>query len=227
MAARPGSRGARRPAGPDGPEFLSCASCHSPDPAGMYMAPVSMALHCQRCHPLTFEDWAEERTLPHGDVAQVFSATADFYRGAALDPALEIPGRPSWQRRPQQPRPSEREDAPDRWAEEQIAASHTVAFGEAACGNCHAVVASEDRWTVQAAGLTIPRWSGARFDHGAHQTQSCTDCHDASGSEALDAALMPALAQCQQCHGGEDDASRTRSTCVMCHPYHRADQPAM
>jgi len=215
--------------GPDGPEDLVCADCHDFGPLGGTFAPVRMETHCARCHPIGFEEWAPDRTLPHGPPEDALSAAADFYRGAALDPTLVIDGRAPWQRRPGQTRQSDRTTDPGAWATERIATTHTRGFGDSVCGDCH-VIGDDPAlgWTIVDVDLTVPRWAADRFDHGSHESPPCETCHRAETAHELgESGLLPELSDCRSCHGGADDDDRTASPCVTCHGYHRADQPEM
>src|SRR3989442_6533586 len=52
--------------GPEGPEQLTCASCHRPDLGGKYMQPFSYKRDCLRCHLLDFDERFSGKTVPHG-----------------------------------------------------------------------------------------------------------------------------------------------------------------
>jgi predicted CXXCH cytochrome family protein len=67
----------------------------------------------------------------------------------------------------------------------------------------------------------------AQFDHAAHSTTPCTDCHKATQSRASKDVLMPKIKTCRACHGGEHESTALPSTCIMCHVYHRDDLPPM
>jgi len=215
--------------GPDGTETLDCDDCHDFQPLGGTFAPVRMETHCARCHPIGFEEWAPDRTLPHVPPEEALAAAADFYRGAALDPSLIIDGQAPWQRRPGQTRPSDRSTDPGSWAVERIATTHTLGFGDSVCGDCHVILDdSALGWTIADVDLSVPRWSAVRFDHGSHQSPPCETCHRAETAHELgESGLLPELSDCRSCHGGAHDADRTASPCVTCHGYHRADQPGM
>jgi hypothetical protein len=77
-------------------------------------------------------------------------------------------------------------------------------------------------WPVKLTGDWMPM---ARFNHAAHSTQKCTDCHDgAERSEHASDILMPGVAKCRECHGGAGETSKVASSCLMCHPFHRSGQ---
>jgi hypothetical protein len=86
---------------------------------------------------------------------------------------------------------------------------------------------------VKVATLWMPK---ARFDHGAHKTTPCLDCHrtttegrrvPATASATSADVLMPVIAECRVCHGGEHARTTIPSTCIMCHVYHREGQEPM
>lgn len=60
----------------------------------------------------------------------------------------------------------------------------------------------------------------AVFDHSAHESMECADCHEAEKSELSSDILMPYLNNCQQCHGGEKSTMMVATGCVGCHGYH-------
>src|SRR3546814_17359197 len=58
------------------------------------------------------------------------------------------------------------------------------------------------------------------FDHKPHETEECTSCHLAEKSGAASDLLLPDLASCRECHGGESARAAVPSGCAMCHDYH-------
>jgi predicted CXXCH cytochrome family protein len=95
-----------------------------------------------------------------------------------------------------------------------------------ACFDCHIV-----RGPSRPGGLdysvvpvTLPQRYLAHgwFDHAAHSTTACTACHDADRSMDAREVMIPAIATCRGCHGGESaHPPLVRSSCAMCHDYHR------
>ena len=78
------------------------------------------------------------------------------------------------------------------------------------------------------------------FDHRAHQvaqrpgrpriegSQACLSCHPADASSDASDLLIPNLASCRDCHGGETSSLPVESSCAMCHDYHMDEGvPAM
>ena len=58
------------------------------------------------------------------------------------------------------------------------------------------------------------------FNHRAHKTETCESCHKAGASVSASDLLLPNLASCRTCHGGESAAGKVQSSCAMCHDYH-------
>jgi hypothetical protein len=58
------------------------------------------------------------------------------------------------------------------------------------------------------------------FDHAAHDTEKCTRCHAAPTSNKASDVLLPNIASCRECHGGEAAHKEVPSSCAMCHDYH-------
>jgi predicted CXXCH cytochrome family protein len=65
------------------------------------------------------------------------------------------------------------------------------------------------------------------FDHAAHTTSACTECHKAEASATAADVLMPPIETCRKCHGGEEATAEVPSTCTTCHVYHRDDLKPM
>jgi hypothetical protein len=216
-------------------EGLSCGDCHRPEPGGVNMLPVRMQDHCAECHRLEF---APGRVLPHGRPAEVIAVIDDYYaaRAAGARPAAEEPSSVARQR----PGGAAAGAAPaavappqDPLAVAQAAAAQRLedVFGRSLCGVCHEIARPEasasDEWEVRpvkVAALWMPK---ARFDHAAHSTVPCTDCHKARASTTSAEVLMPAIETCRDCHGGEQASAALPSTCIMCHVYHRDGLPPM
>jgi hypothetical protein len=98
-------------------------------------------------------------------------------------------------------------------------------FGDQLCGVCHETVAPDasalGKWEVKPVKVAPVWMPKAAFDHDAHTTSQCTDCHDARVSEISADVLMPAVDSCRDCHLGEKAESGLPSTCIMCHVYHQ------
>jgi hypothetical protein len=63
--------------------------------------------------------------------------------------------------------------------------------------------------------------TNGRFEHEDHTQEPCASCHKASTSGSASDLLLPGIATCRNCHGGErDTAADVPSGCAMCHSYH-------
>jgi hypothetical protein len=200
------------------------------------MLPVRMQDHCALCHRLEFDQNAPERVLPHGQPEEVIAVVNDYYVArAALDRplALESPAgiqqRPGGGAAPAQPQVV----AQDPVGEGERVAARKLddVFGRQICGGCHEIVppaaSARGQWEVrpvEVAALWMPK---AMFNHAAHETTPCTDCHHARESKLSADVLMPVIAECRVCHQGEHATTALPSTCIMCHVYHRDGLPPM
>ena len=62
------------------------------------------------------------------------------------------------------------------------------------------------------------RWlPHSRFDHRAHRSLACAECHKAPESTRTSDVLLPSVTTCRQCHRDDGGA---RTACVECHLYH-------
>ena len=206
-------------------QSLDCADCHDPDPAGTRFQPVDMDEDCGMCHSLAFErQGGLVRTLRHGEPAQVVADLKDFY-------SVRLPLLPSNLRTGARRRPTDalqargqaqfnRAVANPRRAEQAIRA---VFSRGGACYDCHQVEAPPRgslAYKIQPVAFPVRYLHHGWFDHKAHQTETCESCHKAGASNSANDLLLPDLASCRTCHGGERARSKVRSSCAMCHDYH-------
>jgi predicted CXXCH cytochrome family protein len=203
-------------------QALECKSCHDSAPDGARFQPVDMEQDCAMCHDLAFDrSGGTTRTLRHGEPAQVVAELRDFYRGrGAAAPAVLAPAA---RRRPG--------DAPDLRNRMQFSrgpgsadrAIRAVFSPGGACFDCHQVEAPNAgslAFRIRPVAFPTRYLHKGWFDHRPHATQSCTSCHAAERSNAAADLLIPDLASCRTCHGGEGSAKPVPSSCAMCHDYH-------
>jgi len=222
---------ARRLSGSHGfGQALECKDCHDPSPDGARFQPVDMEQDCAMCHDLAFDrSGGIVRTLRHGEPAQVVAELRDYYRGrAAPRPSVLAPAA---RRRPG--------DAPDLHNRIQFArgpgsaerAIRGVFSPGGACFDCHRVEAPPAgslSFRIRPVAFPVRYLHKGWFDHRAHATQSCSACHSAERSNAASDLLIPNLASCRTCHGGEGSSKPVQSSCAMCHDYHMdAGAPSM
>ena len=215
-------------------QSLSCADCHEPDPSGARFQPVSMVEDCAMCHSLDFErQGGLVRTLRHGDPAQVVADLKDFYQvrpprpPPSLHPdARRFPGNSMESHEQAQFR---RAVANPARAEQAIRA---VFSRGGACYDCHEVQAPPRgslAYKIRPVAFPIRYMLHGWFDHKAHQTETCESCHKAAASNSARDLLLPDLASCRTCHGGESARGKVvQSSCAMCHDYHmETGEPVM
>ena len=206
---------------------LECRNCHVPDDSGVRFKPVTMEGNCKMCHSLAFDrDGQTIRTLRHGDAAQVIADLKDFY-------ASNRPRRPSELEGDARRRPG---DAVIARAE----GTYLAALGDGgratrairavfsqggACYGCHEIVGPSRPggldYRVVPVRLPMRYMAHGWFDHAAHDSQDCASCHSAARSDRAADLLLPGIATCRQCHGGEGSRAQVPSSCAMCHDYHR------
>jgi hypothetical protein len=103
------------------------------------------------------------------------------------------------------------------------------------CSECHVVVPPAPgtlNYRIAPIQFTGRYIFHGWFDHRAHRilqrpnerrldgSAGCLSCHRANASNSSSDVLLPGLASCQACHGGERTRLPVPSTCAMCHDYH-------
>lgn len=215
---------------------LECASCHQPTADGVRFQPVEMERDCGSCHSLAFETvGGVTRTLRHGEPEQVVADIYAYYRSTSPPRPINwggnnnAPGR----RRPgdftlsttQQRYTREVAVRPSRAAE----AVRAVFSPDGLCADCHAITPparGNAAWRVTPVHQQDRYLTGGWFDHGPHEQEQCSTCHDAAGSARATDLLIPGIAACRDCHGGEGSSSDVPSSCAMCHDYHAGPETA-
>ncbi|MGQ0588822.1 MAG: cytochrome c3 family protein [Sphingosinicella sp.] len=222
---------------------LECADCHVPTPDGVRFQPVDMERDCGMCHSLAFEQiGGVTRTLRHGEPRQVVADILSFARGnrgpaADLGAARSRPGDVNQIRAAIQFARARSQAAP------RAAAAVRQAFSaEGTCGECHMVEAPASGFDYRIRPVAFPTrymlhgW----FDHRPHQaaqrpgrprlegSAACLSCHAADRSSDAGDLMLPNVASCRDCHGGETTRLPVESGCAMCHDYHMDEGvPAM
>ncbi len=212
---------------------LDCGNCHVPETGGKGMAPLNMESMCSDCHTLKFDVAAPNRRLPHGQPAEVNAMLRDFYAGIALRGGYEGEDEAPAvvRRRPGTPLVEEQRAEALAWAEDRAARTLKTVFSRSTCGFCHEVRSPDEAggpdWQVlpvRVAGVWMPK---AVFNHAAHVSSDCGDCHTARSSPASTDVLLPQVESCTTCHGDQDATAQVPSPCAMCHIYHQTDGPLM
>lgn len=211
---------------------LDCADCHKPTRDGVRFEPVDMERDCQSCHSLTFESvGGVDRTLRHGEPAQVIADLYAYYRSTPPSRPISLGGMA--RRRPGEfaegqtyniyfrevgVRPSRAEDA-----------VRAVFSRGGACYDCHTIfapAAGNRNWRVMDVHQTRRYFNHGWFDHAPHDEEECSSCHAAKTSGNANQLLIPGLASCRECHGGEDSNADVASSCASCHEYHAGEASA-
>lgn len=200
-------------------QVMECSDCHQPDASGQYMQPINFESNCEQCHQLNFDPSEPDRVVPHGKPGEVVDTLTEFYAELALRGASnEVRNIPVNRNDPA---------AVLLWARQQALRTGDSLFQGRACGECHQVSREQEgdqiTWSVQpprVAGIWFPRSS---FDHSSHKSQQCNSCHEAETSSDSNDVLMPGIAICQDCHGGEHARNKVASTCIACHRFHLPD----
>ncbi len=214
---------------------LACGDCHSPEPGGAGMQPISMQNNCEVCHGLAFEPSASERKLPHGKPREAVEQMREFYAMKALIGGLTDPNAPAAIQRRRLPGESlttqERLDSL-QWASDKAASVASETIGKRVCGTCHFVTppAADDPssiWNVAPVHL-VDRWlPKGRFVHRDHQQESCESCHAARKSSSAGDVLLPGIERCRDCHGGAEATNKVASSCISCHEFHQPHLSSM
>jgi hypothetical protein len=195
---------------------LQCSDCHRPSPNGVGFEPIVMEDDCESCHSLVYDKvGATFRTLRHGDVAQM---RADLL---ALDRAPRS-AIATARRRPGSVGNASGAAYPDFGppVRDYTSVARALAPG-GVCGECHYPAATAQGPGVMPVNLQARYFTKGRFEHEDHRQEPCASCHKASTSNAAADLLLPGIATCRECHGGERDAAAdVPSGCAMCHSYH-------
>ncbi|MGH8443245.1 MAG: FHA domain-containing protein [Nevskiaceae bacterium] len=215
-------------ASPDGKRVLECVDCHRP--MGTSFTPIRMEDHCQSCHQLDFDPEVGERRLPHRTPGEVAAIILDHYARMALEGGVQEQSAPEavrLLRRPGEAMRTEERQAAMGWAQTRARETMDDVFARRVCVECHEVVEVDNPsrpWDVAKVAMTSSFLTGARFDHGAHKTETCERCHDARGSKLSADVLVPPLANCRECHGDPGTRNKLGTACVDCHGFHMAKE---
>jgi FHA domain/Cytochrome c3 len=214
---------------------LVCKDCHTENDDGVGFRPVSMERNCSACHSLVFDNVGGfERELRHGRTNDVIATLLDFYQARVVGAALGGGGGED-RRRPGEAAQRSAGFRATAFAQAPARAASRVRaiFSEGgACYGCHVVTpptqAGSLDFKVQPVTLRDTFLPKAAFAHRAHETGDleCEDCHEARTSKSSTDVLLPPVASCQACHGGEHATANVQSSCVLCHGFHSTDDGA-
>jgi VCBS repeat-containing protein len=114
--------------------------------------------------------------------------------------------------------------------EARVADAAENLFEKQTCTVCHEITAVADAevpWKVLPVRISEAWYPLSDFSHEGHKNMDCDGCHLARDSEVATDILMPDIANCRQCHGGEDAENLLASNCITCHKFHLDDQAPM
>lgn len=205
--------------GPDGPEQLSCKSCHRPDSGRVGFRAIRYERDCRSCHQLDVVVGEETLRLPHAEPASV--------RQQVRTAAAAVPQDASSRRPDSSPRRRAGVEA-ERGGPVSADALVAEVFSTRVCAKCHQPAEdAEGQPDVQPVNLRSSWLVHARFTHADHEWVSCGDCHAARSSAESEQLLLPDMATCRSCHGGVASNQGVRSTCIDCHGFHVAHDTVM
>ena len=199
---------------------LECADCHVPTPDGTRFQPPDMEGDCGMCHSLAFETIdGTVRTLRHGEPRQVVADIRSFYRAGLRVRPVEFgtersrPGDVNQVRAAVQT--ARARPAADRRADQAV---RQVFSPGGACFDCHQVQPAAGGsldYGIRPVAFPTRYMLHGWFDHRAHQiaqrpgqpaqdgSAACLSCHNANASSDSSDLLLPNVASCRACHGGE------------------------
>ncbi len=214
-------------------KVMVCSDCHRPESGGVGMAPIRMDRDCADCHQLKFEPKDTTRLLPHGDVRGVVRTIREFYSAMVLKGGVTSDGdtAPERRRRPGQTFSKAERLQAIAWVEKRSNKAEGYVFGKSVCGACHVVTKGggpdTSGWKITPVDLADRWMPKGRFHHERHEMLECKSCHNAAESDSAKDVILPAVASCGQCHGGENAARKVPSGCVTCHDFHIEGLPPM
>ena len=194
---------------------LDCEDCHTPAPDGVGFQPIVMEDHCEACHSLVYDKVGSTfRTLRHGDVAQMRAdlIAMDRVPRSAITTGRHRPGTVSGEGGASHPN-----FGPPVRNYTSIARALSP---DGVCGECHYPTSTPSGPAVMPVNLQTRYLTTGRFDHIDHRQEKCASCHKASTSGSASDLLLPGIATCRTCHGGETSKADVPSGCAMCHSYH-------
>ncbi len=224
-------------AGANGPETLTCMSCHRLSDDLRTIKPIEFERDCQSCHSLEFDARLPGKAVPHDKADLVFNYLYAEYAKLSLSPKQDESDQdsaPSRRRRRPGGIEATRGNAPVEFSRasviDQSRNAEEELFTRTACHLCHeisekpediAVSEMSSKYMVLDPNIPDVWMPAAIFDHGAHQSMSCESCHGgAKRSELTTDVLVPGIKNCRQCHSQEQKLNSVKSECVMCHSYH-------
>lgn len=220
-----------------------------PRAGGKAFLPIVYENHCRACHPLTFDESPGLRTrqAPHGvQPDRIEEFLREVYSARAVADAFK-PAKPV-NRGTGRVDPRHVHTDPIhrltvlREIDREVATAKTMLFdGQRTCFECHI---RDEKGNAKPTAIPTVWMKSAKFDHAAHRTSKCVDCHPkavqsheaeiaAASTYARGAAEgnyqhppnLPGIASCRQCHApASGTVGGVRHDCTDCHGYHQIER---
>lgn len=240
-----------------------------PRAPGAYMLPIVYDMQCKACHPLDLERAKPDNpkvaslTLPHrlqpqdmhGWLTKTFENRYLKGEGSNLldkfVPVRPIPGKAMTE-------PSKLTAlAKDAIANQVYESEKAMYWNAKLCGECHHFDTTKPGGKVDPAlvklgtapdlrvrptAVPVIWYQHASFNHAAHRSVDCRQCHakaypflpdgkaNPTVSEKTGDIMVPDIENCLQCHAprshaGGQPRGGARFDCAECHRYHNGDNP--
>ena len=202
--------------GPEGPENLTCESCHIVDNNGAYMLPIVYEKHCERCHTLEFDPRFGDEVVPHKNPEIVREFLKSSYTQYAIKNGrrLGLAGNT---------------DSIQNWVSVRVKETEDLLYRRKKCSECHFIeeptLPNETLPKVVVPHIPQRWFPHSFFEHRLHAKNlnlSCDSCHmGVKTSDRTADVLLPSIDKCMECHSSKGGA---KTECVYCHQYHERDQ---
>ena len=212
---------------------MACSDCHTLKSDDEHFETITMEQHCSSCHDLSFDVADPDRQLPHGSPATVVQTIEEHFVRVYTDPDYKSASSDRRRRPGQRGGGADRcDDKPFDCGMQRATSEAAIQFTQRGCVTCHEVSDNQSadlyaRWTVLPVKINHDWYQRAIFDHASHLTQrgkseneTCSSCHQASESASSSDVLIPALDNCQSCHGDVSKHEKVVLNCVSCHAFH-------
>lgn len=215
-------KGVKNPTSPSGRVVMECKNCHTPDAAGVRFEPIKMEKHCVDCHRLEFEPAVTTRTVPHGDPKLAMTTLREFYSSIALgETPIDVTTVDGLLRRTNESKSEVARKKAMEWANQKADKIAADLIEDRSCAACHTVTKEAGEYKIAPVRITNYWMVKAKFEHFAHKTAKCVDCHEVEKSKTSEDIAIPDIDSCRTCHAGaEPKKNKVTSTCESCHGFH-------